>query len=336
MCPSVDFILSLDTEEDNWIPSREGITTTNARQIPEFDERLRGLGIRPTYFVSYQVAVSSEASAILRAVHGRGGSEIGAHLHPWNTPPHCGLEASVTMLKNYPTEVQEQKVRTLVHAIESNLRVRPTAFRAGRFGFDASTVPALIRNGLLVDSSVTPLLTWESHDNGPNFVDAPHAVYRFGAEHPLTPIGDDAPMTEVPISVCGTQLGPHAWQRLARFRDFHVVRRLRLTGMANRMGLFRWVILSPETNGVSDMVAASRRLVESGVRHLHMFLHSNSLAPGMGPFARSPADVDNLLNRIDSYLENVSRFIPLSFTTVSETAARSSAPVGQHSVRRPS
>ncbi len=325
MRPAVRFVLSIDTEEDNWIPARHGITTTNVRQLPAFDDRLQRLGIRATYFVSYQVAASPEAAGHVRAVYARGGSEVGAHLHPWNTPPDSGLEDHVTMLMNYPPELQEEKLRVLMDAIESNVGARPTTFRAGRFGFGASTVPALARNGLYVDSSVTPLLTWEAYDDGPNFVDAPLGAYRFDADDPYRRGDADAPMLEIPISVGATRFSPSLWPRLARLRQSRVAQALHLNGIASRLHLLRWVIMSPETNSAVEMVNASRRLVAGGVDHLHMFVHSNSLEPGMGPFARDQIEVDALLDRIDEYVDSISRYVDLTFCTVSEVASQSTA-----------
>lgn len=317
-----EFLLSIDTEEDNWIPARHGITTANIRAIPVLGERLRRLGVRPTYFVAYQAAASEESAAVLRAEHARGGSEIGAHLHPWNTPPECGLEDYLSMLKDYPETVQERKMRALVEAIESNIGVKPRAFRAGRFGFAASTVPALLSNDLIVDSSVTPLLNWKSYDNGPSFVRAPFEIYRFDPEHPLRPAAVGAPLIEVPVSVGYTRFGPHVWHPLASLLDKSVARRMHLSGIASRLGLFQRVILSPETNSVPEMVAMSRRLISGGVNHLHMFLHSNSLTPGMGPFAADSAGVERILDRIDGFVDAISRFTDLAFETVSETAFR--------------
>ena len=46
------------------------------------------------------------------------------------------------------------------------------SYRSGRFGFDASHVAALEREGYLVESSVAPLF-YEAHKGGPDFVEAP-------------------------------------------------------------------------------------------------------------------------------------------------------------------
>ena len=70
---------------------------------------------------------------------------------------------------------------------------------------------------------------------------------------------------------------------------------------------------------VSDMLTLSRRLLEHGVRHLHLSWHSPTLKPGLSPFAATPADVMRLYASVEAYLDGPST-IPLTFTTVSEAA----------------
>src|ERR1041384_6352407 len=50
-------IVSLDTEEDNWHRSRDGVTVENIRELPRQARFFERLGVRPTYFTTYQVAI---------------------------------------------------------------------------------------------------------------------------------------------------------------------------------------------------------------------------------------------------------------------------------------
>ena len=86
-------LVSVDTEEDNWKPTRSGISVENVRALPEFNDFLIGLDLRPTYFVDHPVATEPWAAEILRGIREQRSAEIGAHLHPWNTPP---IEESFT------------------------------------------------------------------------------------------------------------------------------------------------------------------------------------------------------------------------------------------------
>ena len=80
-------IVSVDTEEDNWHRSRHDVTTENIQELRPLAAFLGRLGVRPTYFTAYQVAVEHGAADVLREVCDGGRGEIAAHLHPWNTPP---------------------------------------------------------------------------------------------------------------------------------------------------------------------------------------------------------------------------------------------------------
>src|SRR5438094_7091014 len=176
-------IVSVDTEEDNWHRSRHDVTTENIQELRPLAAFLGRLGVRPTYFTAYQVAVEHGAADVLREVCDGGRGEIGAHLHPWNTPPLT--EAFVprnSMLKNLPGDLQLAKLRALTGALEKAFEFTPTLFRAGRYGIGRETVAALQRCGYQVDSSVSPTISLKSMDDGPTFVGAPIVPYRLAPD----------------------------------------------------------------------------------------------------------------------------------------------------------
>src|SRR5437667_52579 len=217
MSPPILLIVSVDTEEDNWQPCREGVTIENIRELPRLDVLFQQLGVRATYFATYQVAIREWAAATLRQLR-TGGAEIGAHLHPWNTPPlDEPFLARNSMLKNLPPALQLAKLERL---------------------------------------TATPL----------------HSLH--------------------------------------------------LLGIASRLGLITRILLSPETHSVADMLTLSRRLIEGGCRHLHLFFHSPSLRPGLSPFVTDAPGVERFYRTIASYVENLTRLASVTFATVSEAAAQ--------------
>jgi hypothetical protein len=172
--PPVRVVVSIDTEEDNWQPQRDDISVENIREIPVLGRLCERLGIRPTFFTTYQVARRPWALEIIRGVMASTGGEIGSHLHPWNTPPLRGpMPRRATMLNNYPTGFQVSKLKALTESIADNFGVQPRVFRAGRFGLGPRTVTALLKCGYQVDSSVTPFINWRRFDGGPDFIGAP-------------------------------------------------------------------------------------------------------------------------------------------------------------------
>lgn len=316
----ITLLVSVDTEEDNWDRAREGVTVDNIRQIPRLHAFLRGLGVRPTYLVTYQVARVKWAAEILREASRSGAAEVGAHLHPWNTPPFDEpLQPRNSMLKNLPRELQLAKLRTLTTLLRDTIGP-PRTFRAGRYGLGSDTVLALLDCGYQIDSSVTPFVTWETTDDGPDFRGAPHACYRLDAPGDIRVPRAEGPMWEVPIS-CGHAWGsPAWWNRVHALVASPLSRRLYLDKLVSWSGLLRPITLSPEINPLPDLLALSRALVQAGAQFLHLTWHSPSLVPGLSPFMRSPAAVDQLYRRIAEYVTWLHESFAVDFATISEFA----------------
>src|SRR6266849_5390025 len=135
MARPITLIVSIDTEEDNWQPTRCGITVENIRELPRVQRVFNHLGVRATYFTSYQVATTPWAAALIAEIADSGAAEIGAHLHPWNTPPlDEPLEGRFSMAMNLPLALQVAKIRALTQAVEAACGRRPVSFRTGRWG----------------------------------------------------------------------------------------------------------------------------------------------------------------------------------------------------------
>ena len=315
-------IVSVDTEEDNWHRSREGVTDDNVAEVARLGRFLGRLGVRTTYFTAYQVAIEPRAVETLREVCADGSAEIGAHLHPWNTPPLA--EAFVprnSMLKNLPAALQAAKLRRLTSALEEAFDRTPRVFRAGRYGLGRETVGALLSCGYCVDSSVSPFINLESVDDGPTFVGAPIDAYRLAPDRDVRRPAPDGPVLEIPLSY-GYSRGPFTlWDPVRRILEAQPFRWFHLAGIAARLGIVQRISLSPELASVADMLTLSRRLLEHGVRHLHLSWHSPSLVPGLSPFAPTAADVERLYASVEEYLDGLSRMTPVTFATVSEAAA---------------
>lgn len=320
MIPTVHLAVSIDTEEDNWRPTRRGITVENVRQIPHLHQFLRELHLRPTYFVTHAVASTPWAADILRHIHELGGAEVAAHVHPWNTPP---LDETLlprhSMLKNLPPHLQLAKIVTARDTLEKAIGRRPSSFRAGRLGLGRATVGALIEAGFAVDSSVMPFSHWKE-DEGADFVGAPHGCYRLDGRGDVRIPAPDGPLCEVPLS-CGFTRRPFAWHARAQEALGRTpLRQLRLAGVASRLGLLRHVIGSPETNSVADLIALTRCLIDERVPLVHLSWHSPSLVPGLGPFVTSDIQRTRLYATVASYLEKLAAMASIVPVTVHEAA----------------
>ena len=315
-------VVSIDTEEDQWTPRRGPVTVDNVRQLPRLEALFRRLGLRATYFTSYAVAAQPWAAELLRALHDDGTAEIAAHLHPWRTPPLVEpLAPGGTMLCNLPAAVQRAKLDRLTAVLAAGIGVRPTAFRAGRYGLGPATVEALAACGFRVDSSVTPYVSWADTDAGPNFVGAPLGVYRLGAGDVRVPDPRGA-LLELPLSAGYTRAPFFVWDSLWRAFGLRPLRPLRLRGIAARLAGVSRVVLSPETATAAEMLALARRLVARRVGYLHLTWHSPSLVPGLGPFVRTAADLDRFYGAVERFLDRLGALVSWRPATVSEAAAQ--------------
>lgn len=315
-------VISVDTEEDNWTPSRDSVTVDNIRHIPEFHSTLRELGVRPTYFVTHAVSSDPWAARLLSETVADGSGELAAHLHSWNTPPiEEPLTGRNTVLQNLPPELQRRKLERLT---DQHVRVfgrAPTSFRAGRFGVGMAAIAALIDLGYRADSSVTPFWSWENYDDGPDYHGASNGPYRVSREAIDVRGSDPAgKLVELPISVGFTRRPFGLWSAVHRTLTATPLKRLRLAGVAARTGLFQKVILTPENETVADMVALSSRLIAGGTRYLNLFLHSSSLEPGLTPSTPAADDVRRLKAATLEYVQEIQRLAPIRFVTATEAA----------------
>lgn len=315
-------VVSIDTEEDNWEPTRDDIRVTNIRALPSLQRTFEAFGVRPTYFTSYHVATAPSSAAIMRDIGLSGKAEIGGHLHPWNTPPmREAMQPRHTTMKNLPEALQEEKLHVLTETVEAITGTRPRSFRAGRYGIGAAGGGLLARCGYNVDSSVTPFLDWRRYDDGPNYRHAPLSVYRPSLDD-ITKPALHGPIVEVPLSIGYTRRPFTRWsQRHDRFVTSRIGP-ISLASLAYRSRFLRKVQLSFETDGVRDMLILTRQLVAEGVRCLHLTWHSPSMVEGLSPFTRRAADRHRFRANIDRYFDQLSSTMSFSFATVAEAADR--------------
>ncbi len=312
-------VVSVDTEEDNWVATRSGITVENIRELRRLRRFFDGLGVRPTYFTTYQVAMQPWAADILREACADGRAEIGAHLHPWNTPPiELPLTPRITMMKNLPRSLQVEKLRLLTVTLEDAFGAAPTAFRAGRFGLDAGGVSALLACGYRTDSSVTPFVSWEAVDDGPTFVGAPLNAYRIAEGQDVRVPAPDGQLVEVPFTCGYTRWSSVRWPLVDRVLRARLAQAVRVPGILARSRVVKRAMLSPEFESVRDLLALSRGALAGGVRHLHLSFHSVVLRPGLTPWTSSARDVERVFATIDRYLEGLSKVASVRFVTVSD------------------
>ncbi|MBV9884303.1 MAG: WalW protein, partial [Sphingomonadaceae bacterium] len=129
-----ELLIVVDTEEEfDWTRpfSRDNVATRTIPAQARAHEIYDRLGVVPTYVVDYPVATDPAAVGFLKGLRDAGKAEIGAHLHPWVTPPHA---EEVTTHNSYhcnlPPALERAKLAALTERIATSFGARPTAFKA--------------------------------------------------------------------------------------------------------------------------------------------------------------------------------------------------------------
>lgn len=283
----------VDTEEEfDWSAplSREQTSVRAMRNIHLLQNLLTAESVKPTYVIDYPVATQRDGYGPLLDFHRSGEAEIGAHLHPWVTPP---LEEELAPRNSFGFRLgrlEFEKLRVLREAIQA-IGVTPTIFKAGRYGFGESTADALEALGFDVDVSINPRMNFAA-EGGPDFGRFDTRPFLFGRSRRLL----EVPCSTDYVGVAGPYAHP-----LHTAADRPPLRRLRAVGILARLGLVNKVMLSPEGNTIAELKALTRTLLRRGIRTFSLTLHSPSLMPGCTPYVRSAQQLGQFLDRIREY-----------------------------------
>jgi hypothetical protein len=292
--------ITIDTEEDNWSNYESKPVLSNISKLPELQKLFDKYEVKPTYLISYPVASDENSVSILRKIMEEDRCEIGAHLHPWNTPPF-EEEKSVknTMLFNLDKELQYRKMESLHERIFENFKMAPVTFRSGRWGFDRTVAENIHRLGYKVDTSVSPYLNWKSY-HGPDF-----------SEHSPMPqllrVGKNgspnATLLEVPATVGFLQDNYDLCNACLKGISGSPLRHFRLIGLLDKLRIINKVWLSPESDTVEKMIRLSESMKRNKYPILNMFFHSPSLQHGLTHFTDTKEKEKELVKRIENFLE---------------------------------
>ncbi len=288
-------VVVVDTEEEfDWSQGfdRKKTGVAHMRHIERFQSVCDEAGIRPVYVVDHPIATQPESSDALNAVLARNACEIGAHLHPWVSPPFDeDVNAWNSYPGNLPRALEREKLARLTTAIENAFGARPRTYKSGRYGFGPNTAATLEELGYDVDISPAPPFDLRA-DGGPDWSGAPHQPYWLATQRPVLALPNTGAFVgwagEVAPALYGAAQGS-------------LGRALHLGGVLARLGAVERLFLSPEGYAERDMVRLTRALVEHGARVLTLSLHSPSVEPGHTPYIRDEKDLHSLLDACRNY-----------------------------------
>jgi peptidoglycan/xylan/chitin deacetylase (PgdA/CDA1 family) len=298
----MNLVITIDTEEDNWnVSSPTDQAVENIERLPLLQDLFDEFAVKPTYLITYPVATNDRSVSILRAIVESGRCEIGAHCHPWNTPP---IEEEISnknsMLCNLPIDLQYRKLYSLDRAIQESFGVKPVSFRAGRWGYNHTVAANLCRLGYKIDSSITPYTNWTG-DHGPNFSHVSPQLYSFSSDR-IFHHEPNGPLIEIPATIGYLQKNFALCTKILQFLERGSVRRFRLVGLLNYFQLISKVWLSPEVSDEKRMIQLAEQMRQNQYGVVNMFFHSTSVKAGLSPFVKSAADETRFRSRIREFL----------------------------------
>lgn len=275
------------------------------RTVPDMgaQERAQAIfgrhGATPVYLVDHPVAADDAAAAWLAEQARAGRCAIGAHLHPWVNPPGDAhgdapdpVPPTLSHAGNLPPTMERAKLVALTDRIAASIGVRPTIYRAGRYGIGPATAGILTELGYEVECSIVPLVSFRA-DGGPDFRRFGHRPFWFDGSYRLLELPLTAGFTGL-LAPFGARIFPAIRSGLGE--------RLRLGGLLARTGLLDRIRLSPEGIGLADHRRLTLALLDQGVRTFSLTYHSPSLVPGCTPYVPDEEALQRFLADIDGYL----------------------------------
>ena len=290
-------VVVIHTEEEfDWDKphDRNATGVAHMRHIDRAQRVFDEFGIVPNYVIDYPIATQPEAFGPLKAYADAGRALIGAHLHPWVSPPFDeDVNARNSYPGNLPRALEHEKLRVLTERIAATFGTPPLTYLAGRYGFGPNTGEILESLGYEVDISAAASIDY-SADGGPDYSACTSDPYWFGRSRRLLGLPGSGGYVGW-LRAGGTPL----YRRLTR----PWLRRARISSAVARLRFLERIRLSPEDYSEPEMRRLTHALMADGVRVLVFSFHSPSVMLGGTPYVRNAADLERFLEKCRRYFE---------------------------------
>ncbi len=288
-------LVTIDVEEEGLFRGEYPSGTAsvkNVRRLALLTAMFERLDIRPTMLVTYQVAGHKPLQDFLLSLRDRWKGEIGAHLHPWNTPPIQDLSFPAPIpSQKIPRVLLQEKLENLLRVL-AQMDVTPRSFRMGRFSMGPKMFSLLEQSGILVDSSIIPC---RRKYGGPEYLLAPADPY-YPDPHELSRSGQ-SPVLELPVTVL--PIIPGSDRLFQRISEKYPASRRSLAWVMQYLGS---VSAQPMAAGIKRMKAAVRLHQSRGGRTVVLYFHSSELLPGASPQHPTERHVERFLLKLENFL----------------------------------
>lgn len=297
-------LITIDTESDNmWgADSLKNPRFKNIENLSRLQRLFDSFHVRATYLVAYSVAKSDPVS-VLKDIVKSSACEIGTHLHAMETPPFTSqAEGDGSFLHQYPVKVQEQKLANIHGKLCDVFGKKPVSYRGGRWSVDRDILSLLKAKGYLVDSSITPGISWKLN-GGLNFKKCPR-------HDEFTHDG----LLEVPASMMITTRFREIALPLYRNLPDHA----HIEGLLRRLAGFDIIWLDPSFNQLDRMKWVCDEYIREGAGFVNVIFHSSVIIAGGSPYTMTQEKVDIFFHRLSGLLEYLLKAKGLESVTLKE------------------
>lgn len=294
-------IVTIDTEEDNWGGyDSDDFTLENIQRIGNLQRIFDQYKISPTYLITYPVATDPKSVELLKKIHGDGKCEIGAHCHPWNTPPvKETLNNHNSMLLNLPMNLQFEKINSLNQVIEKNFGFFPRCFRAGRWGFNNLTADCLAQSNIKFDTSILAFQDWRDYE-GPDYSNISPREFKMVGKSSYKE-SHEYSITEVPASAGFSISSFRFCNKMFQLLEYRIFKTFHIKGILSIFNIVKKMWLSPETTSIADMIILTNAMIRRKYRYLNLFFHTTALKAGLSPFVKTSSDETLFLKKLEKY-----------------------------------
>jgi hypothetical protein len=313
------YLVTIDTEEAwDWsgpYPTSE-FSVEHITRLPQFQDLCDRYGVRATYFTNHAVMSDSAASRTMVELSAQSNVEIGMHIHPWNTPPikfDTPVLSRDTYLHNERAELVRQKLEEVYGSLVS-AGIEPKSFRGGRYSSGGAIHQFLFEKQFIAECSVVPYTSW-AEDGAPDFRRRDIYPKRLNSDQ----FGAQA-IWEIPLSLGFTRQPFALWTQAFRIIENTPLSRLRLIGIAERLGLLRKVWLNFEINDPYDWTPFLILLQRMRVPCVTFTVHSSSLFAGPGPYTRTIDDEKRIFSQMEKVFNIISNLNGFEPATATEAA----------------
>lgn len=286
------FLITVDTEGDNLWSWHNGdtITTENSKYIPRFQELCEKYGFIPTYLTNYEMASDKFWVKYANDKVKENKCEIGMHIHAWNTPPNYDLTdiyGGNPYITEYPDTIVFEKVERLSSLLRNNFDCEIISSRSGRWSTNSFYFDSLLKNGYLIDCSITPGVDLScnpgcSIKKGPDYSSSKTSIYE------ILP-----GLIEIPMSTRKVRWNPKG----------SLKHKLKSFLFGEQLWLRPFKISKDYLE-----VLSQKMLKEINTDYFEFMIHSSELIPGGSPYLKSQEDVEQLYNVMEWYFNYIHNF----------------------------